>query len=163
MQLLYVFTLNGKKISKHWLSAALFASCWTLGELARAEFFTGFPWGAIGYAPYYDSVLVSLAPWVGVYGIGWVAAYISALMAEYVLLFKNNHTLHGGLILASLGIALLAVPWKVNLTSSRSVVQCEPIARQYSTRIEIHPSQRESLKWYVDNAVSAKTDLVGHA
>jgi apolipoprotein N-acyltransferase len=31
-------------------SAAVFAAAWTLAELARGQWLTGFPWGAIGYA-----------------------------------------------------------------------------------------------------------------
>ena len=69
-----------KKSHATFWNAILFASCWTLAEMARAEFFTGFPWGAIGYA-HVDSVLVTFAPWVGVYGVGWVAAFIAACIA----------------------------------------------------------------------------------
>jgi len=59
--------------------AALFAACWLLAELARALLFTGFPWVASGYAQV-DSPLAMLAPWVGVYGIGCVTAFIAALL-----------------------------------------------------------------------------------
>jgi apolipoprotein N-acyltransferase len=52
-----------KKSHATFWHASLFASCWTLAEMARAEFFTGFPWGAIGYA-HVDSVLVTFAPWL---------------------------------------------------------------------------------------------------
>jgi apolipoprotein N-acyltransferase len=53
--------------------APAFAAAWLLAELARGRWFTGFPWGAGGYA-HVDGPLAFLAPWVGVYGIGWVAA-----------------------------------------------------------------------------------------
>ncbi|MEG0412829.1 MAG: apolipoprotein N-acyltransferase, partial [Comamonas sp.] len=33
-----------------WQAVWLFAACWTLAELARGTLWTGFPWGAIGYA-----------------------------------------------------------------------------------------------------------------
>ncbi|MEY4765084.1 MAG: hypothetical protein RI907_1757 [Pseudomonadota bacterium] len=53
--------------------ALLWAALWLLAELARAEVFTGFPWGASGYA-LIDTPWVNLAPWLGVYGMGavWV-------------------------------------------------------------------------------------------
>ena len=54
-------------------SIVVFASAWTLAEVARAVLFTGFPWGAVGYA-HVDGVISSFAPWVGVYGMGWLAA-----------------------------------------------------------------------------------------
>jgi apolipoprotein N-acyltransferase len=60
--------------------AALFAACWLLAELARGVLFTGFPWVASGYGQV-DGPLAALAPWVGVYGIGAVAAALAALPA----------------------------------------------------------------------------------
>lgn len=50
-----------------------FAAAWLAVELARGQWFTGFPWAASGYAQV-DSPLAAWAPWVGVYGLGaWVA------------------------------------------------------------------------------------------
>jgi len=56
--------------------AALFASLWLLAELARTTWFTGFPWGAGGYA-HVDGPLSALAPQVGVHGIGFTAALLA--------------------------------------------------------------------------------------
>ncbi|ARU03676.1 apolipoprotein N-acyltransferase [Comamonas serinivorans] len=66
-----------------WLPLA-FAALWTLAEWARGTWLTGFPWGATGYA-HVDGPLVSLAPWVGVYGMGWVAAWWAALLAAVLV------------------------------------------------------------------------------
>jgi apolipoprotein N-acyltransferase len=60
--------------------AALLAAAFTLAELARGSFFTGFPWSAAGYA-HTVGPLAALAPWVGVYGIGAVAAWLAAVLA----------------------------------------------------------------------------------
>lgn len=50
-----------------------FAAAWLAVELARGQWFTGFPWAVSGYAQV-DSPLAAWAPWVGVYGLGaWVA------------------------------------------------------------------------------------------
>ncbi|MEP7101386.1 MAG: apolipoprotein N-acyltransferase, partial [Burkholderiales bacterium] len=57
--------------------ALLFGAVWLLAELARGVIFTGFPWVASGYAQI-DSPLAALAPWLGVYGIGFVGAVLSA-------------------------------------------------------------------------------------
>lgn len=62
-------------------SAVLFAAVWTLGEFLRNSLFTGFPWGAGGYA-HVDGPLARYAPWLGVYGIGAVAAAVAALAAQ---------------------------------------------------------------------------------
>ena len=61
--------------------ALVFAALWTLAELVRGSWFTGFPWGAGGYA-HVDGPLAAWAPWVGVYGIGAVAALAVALVAR---------------------------------------------------------------------------------
>ena len=69
---------------KRWpaLGGALgFAAWWTLAELARGWLWTGFPWGAGGYA-HVDGWLAAWAPWVGVYGIGALAAFGAAALAQ---------------------------------------------------------------------------------
>jgi apolipoprotein N-acyltransferase len=58
-------------------SATVFAAAWLLAELARGLVFTGFPWVASGYA-HVDSPLGGLASWLGVYGIGALAAGLAA-------------------------------------------------------------------------------------
>ena len=63
-----------------WADAALFAAVWLLAELARGVIFTGFPWLATGYSQV-DAPLAALAPWIGVYGVGAVAALAAALLA----------------------------------------------------------------------------------
>ncbi|MEK8049698.1 apolipoprotein N-acyltransferase [Ideonella sp. DXS22W] len=62
------------------LDVALFAACWGLAELARAAFFTGFPWIASGYA-HTTGPLAAWAPWIGVYGILALAAAASGALA----------------------------------------------------------------------------------
>lgn len=61
--------------------AAMFAGLWLGAELLRGTLFTGFPWGAGGYA-HVDGPLAALAPWVGVYGIGAVSAWLAFLLAQ---------------------------------------------------------------------------------
>lgn len=87
------------------LRALLFAALWTLAELARATWLTGFPWGAVGYAHLHT--LGWLAPWVGVYGMGAVAAGLAA----WVALTGLRHPTRG-LTLAALVVALWGLgPW----------------------------------------------------
>ncbi len=59
-----------------WSRALLFAGLWMAAELARVTWFTGFPWGAGGYA-HVDGPLSVLAPQIGVHGIGFVAATLA--------------------------------------------------------------------------------------
>ena len=59
------------------VSAAMFGGAWLLAELARGVIFTGFPWVASGYA-HVDSPLAGYAAWLGVYGVGAIAAVLAA-------------------------------------------------------------------------------------
>lgn len=63
--------------------AIVFAAAWLLAELMRGVWFTGFPWGAGGYA-HVQGPLAALAPWLGVYGIGFVATLGAGLLAALV-------------------------------------------------------------------------------
>ena len=58
----------------------LFAACWLLAELARGVFFTGFPWIASGYA-HAVGPLAAWAPWIGVYGLCALAAFLAGALA----------------------------------------------------------------------------------
>ncbi|MET0518058.1 MAG: apolipoprotein N-acyltransferase [Burkholderiaceae bacterium] len=59
---------------------AIWAACWLLAELGRAVLFSGFPWLAGGYA-HTVGPLAAWAPWIGVYGIGALAAGCAAALA----------------------------------------------------------------------------------
>lgn len=63
------------------LAALTFGSVWLLAELARGTWWTGFPWGAGGYA-HVDGPLAALARTVGVYGIGFMAAVLAMLVVQ---------------------------------------------------------------------------------
>ena len=56
--------------------ASAFAAVWMLAEMVRGTLWTGFPWGAVGYA-HVDSLLHHWAPWVGVYGLCALSAFIA--------------------------------------------------------------------------------------
>jgi len=84
-------------------AAVLFAAAWLLAELARGVIFTGFPWVASGYA-HVDGPLAGLAPWIGVYGIGAVAAGLGAYFG-FSPLVRARAWLRPG---AALGVALVA-------------------------------------------------------
>lgn len=87
--------------------ALLFAALWTLGELMRGTWLTGFPWGAGGYAQV--ELLAGWAPWVGVYGMGAGGA-----LAAYAL---------GVLVPAALGRLLTAF----QPSAPRSVLRAGPL------------------------------------
>ena len=87
-----------------------FACASLLAELARAQWFTGFPWGVSGYA-HVDSALAVLAPWLGVYGMGAVAALLAWCLAWAWGLRAS--LMRGGAMVMSLATLLaLSQPWR---------------------------------------------------
>jgi len=62
------------------LAALAFAALWLLAEMARGVLLSGFGWGAIGYA-HLAGPLAGLLPWVGLYGVSFVAALLAAGLA----------------------------------------------------------------------------------
>ena len=62
------------------VAAIVFVAFWMLAELLRGTWFTGFPWGAGGYA-HVEGPLAAYASWLGVYGVGAVASGVAALLA----------------------------------------------------------------------------------
>lgn len=67
------------------LRAGLFAATWLLAELARGQWLTGFGWSAAGYA-HTQGPLAGWAPWVGVYGIGFLCALWAAVVVLAIVL-----------------------------------------------------------------------------
>lgn len=83
------------------LYALTFAATWTMAELARGTWLTGFGWGAVGYF-HIEGPLAWYAPLVGSYGIGFFAAFIGAAL--------TSTRLRAGLLQLA-AVALLAVPY----------------------------------------------------
>jgi len=95
---------------RHWKGALGFAALWTLSELMRGQWLTGFPWGAIGYA-HVDGWMRAYAPWVGVYGIGaLVAGMVMALSLGWLGATRRT-PVHA--TLQSMGVIglVLLTPW----------------------------------------------------
>jgi len=67
-------------LGRRW-RVLVWAACWLLAELARATFFSGFPWLASGYA-HSVGPLAAWAPWIGVYGIAALAAACAAALVS---------------------------------------------------------------------------------
>ncbi len=96
---------------------ALFAALWTMAELSRGQLFTGFPWGAAGYA-HTDSWLATYLPWVGVYGLGAVAAGIGmAVPVTVAMLMARRTQAWRWLALATFGMSVF-LPWALQTSGS---------------------------------------------
>ena len=66
--------------------AFVFAALWVLIEWLRGTVFTGFPWLAIGYTQTPPSPLAGFFPVLGVYGVGGIVAFVSALAGSLAML-----------------------------------------------------------------------------
>ena len=142
------------------VDALVFASGWMLAELARAIIFTGFPWVATGYSQV-DAPLASLAPWVGVYGIGFVVAGLSSWAAFASMNARAKPT---GI---AWPVALTVVAMAFSLRTSFSFT--EPTTTLSLTLIQGNIPQEEkfaaerqgaALTWHLDALLAAKSDLV---
>jgi len=146
-------------------AALLFAALWTLAELLRNSFFTGFPWGAGGYA-HVDGPLAAYAPWLGVYGIGAVAAGIAALAA---LLLRN---VRGRALVMPAGAALvlLCVPALIGAARGTPDDAMQSRGRLEVALLQGNIPQDEkfipgggiatALQWYGEQLKSATASLV---
>lgn len=68
--------------AKAFGTSLAFAALWTMAELARGTWLTGFGWGAVGYA-HLAGPLAAYAPWVGAYGMGALAAWLAAALVAF--------------------------------------------------------------------------------
>jgi len=84
-------------------------AAWTLAEWSRGWILTGFPWVSSGYA-HSVGPLAGYAPVVGVYGIGWVAAFIAGAL---LLLPRLRWPAAIAVLLLGGGFALKNVQWTV--------------------------------------------------
>ena len=138
--------------------ALLFAAVWLLAELARGVIFTGFPWIASGYAQV-DSPLAALAPWVGVYGIGFVLAGLAA----WPVLGHDVSPRARAVPLVALAVVLVAAvmagPGRfsaANGTLTVSLLQGN-VAQDEKFAVELMP---KSLAWTREQLLTARGELV---
>jgi apolipoprotein N-acyltransferase len=140
--------------------ALLFAAVWLLAELARGVIFTGFPWVASGYAQV-DAPLAALAPWLGVYGTGAVAA---GLAARAALGWRSGGTARRratgvlGAVGALLVLALLPVPDFTRPTGSLAVTLLQGNVPQDEKFEPTH--QAAAVEWHLTALLAARGDLV---
>ena len=136
------------------VDALLFAAVWGLAEAARAIIFTGFPWVASGYAQV-DSGLALLAPWVGVYGIGALAAGLAAWAA----LARGGVLRPVGLVAALALLAQFVSP--VDFTRPAGSLTVTLLQGNVPQEEKFAPQQQgAALEWHLQQLIAADTDLV---
>ncbi len=151
--------------------AALFSALWLLEELMRAIWFTGFPWGAAGYA-HVDGPLAVLARDVGVWGITAVAAFSAMALAQ---LASRTHTVRarllcGGALVAIWGFLAVGALCMGDACVTPMAQDPRSAGRIKVTLLQGNIPQDEkfqpgsgiplALRWYMDQILAATTDLV---
>ncbi len=144
----------------------LFAALWTLAELCRGQLFTGFPWGAGGYA-HLESSLAGYAPWIGVYGIGFMAACLAMGVPLLVSGLMAGRT--RAWLMLSVGVLMVAVLVPLGLQ------QAAPELTQASGKLKVRllqgnipqdekfiPGQgvQQALSWYAEQLLANSEPLV---
>ena len=137
------------------LPALGFAALWTLAELARGTWFTGFGWGAIAYA-HVDGPLAGYAPWLGAYGVGALAAWLAATLGQRWR--WQSGALALGLLLLGWALPTLAPRFGVP-GGTLAVTLLQGNIPQDEKFVEGAGVQR-SLDWYGDKLLHSRGDLV---
>lgn len=142
-----------------WMGQALSLACaWTLAELARATWFTGFPWGSPGYA-HTDGLLKITAPYVGVMGISALSAGLAALMAVSRLRANASWSYQALThLLLPLGLA-----WSPALTSLGSSDLAQTVTLLQANVDPIKKFQdggKEEAQWYLQQMQTSSADLI---
>ena len=140
--------------------ALLFASVWMLAELARAIIFTGFPWVATGYSQV-DAPLAALAPWVGVYGVGFVVAGLSSWTAFALLNARSKPTGVAWPVAFTAVVMGFGLPTSFNFTKPTTTLSLTLIQGNIPQE-EKFAAERQgaALTWHLDTLLSSKSDLV---
>ena len=140
------------------LSATVFASLWLLAELARGVWFTGFPWGAGGYAQV--DALAVFASSVGVYGVGWIAAWLAYLLAAWRRqpLVARPAALVWLVVPAAVLIGLARHPWSTPAGELGVTLLQGNIPQE--EKFEPGTGIAVALKWYGEWLQAAHTALV---
>jgi apolipoprotein N-acyltransferase len=114
-------------------------AAWLLSEWWRGWFLSGFPWLSLGYSQS-DTWLASLAPLLGVYGIG--ALLLLSSGALYTLWRGTAHQ-------RVLAAALLLLPWATALLAAR-IDWTSPAGKPVSVAI-LQGAIPQDMKWQAAN------------
>jgi apolipoprotein N-acyltransferase len=148
------------------LGILLFGALWTMAELCRGQLLTGFPWGASGYA-HLQSTLAGYAPWLGVYGMGAIAAWVAMGVPVVVSSLMAGRTKAW----LMLGMVLLLVSVVIPIGLQNSGAEFTQAAGKLKVRLlqgnipqdeKFIPGQgvKQALTWYGEQLLANTEPLV---
>lgn len=138
-------------------SALLFAACWTMAEMARGTWLTGFGWGAVGYA-HNDGPLAAFIPWLGAYGVGAIAVWVAAMSASAVTGGAVVRTALAAVITVGMLTPLVTSGWSRS-AGSFSVTLLQGNIPQ-DEKFQSGSGIPQALIWYGEQLHRSSTDLV---
>ena len=144
----------------------LFSALWTLAELCRGQLFTGFPWGAAGYA-HLQSTLAAYAPWVGVYGIGAISACLAMGVPLLISSFMSGRTQAWLMLTFSLLMVSVVVPMGLqqaapDFTKAAGTLKVRLLQGNIPQDEKFIPGQgvQQALTWYAEQLLANSEPLV---
>ena len=152
------------RLSSRIGSGALFAGLWLLAELARNTWWTGFPWGAGGYA-HTTGPLAPLARLVGVYGLGFAAAWLAMLLA--ISRLHDLRSVRTWLLVVVVGVSLTGAAWWRVQALSYAGEQSAPLTLSLlqgnipqDEKFQTGSGVPTALHWYAEQLLTATGELV---
>jgi apolipoprotein N-acyltransferase len=135
--------------------AILFAALWTMAEMARGTWLTGFGWGAMAYA-HTTGPLSHWIPVLGAYGVGALAAWCAASLA----LVAQAERLHRFVLV----VLLLAVslPYEFSATTPTGTLSVALLQGNIpqDEKFDSGTGVPLALRWYADHLHQPQADLV---
>jgi apolipoprotein N-acyltransferase len=147
--------ISARNLGKH--SPELFAALWTLAEVARGTWLSGFGWGGTGYA-HLEGPLAAWAPWIGVYGISALTSYCCASLIFGGWSSRLLSVTRILLVLLTMAFNI----WLPKFTDSAGVLDVAilqgniPQNEKFSDQTGIV----KALQWYPEQAAQLKQSLV---
>jgi apolipoprotein N-acyltransferase len=135
--------------------AIAFAALWTMAEMARGTWLTGFGWGAMAYA-HTQGPLAYAIPLIGAYGVGALAAWCAASLA---LIGRA-----GWMQRTSLGLLLVLawLPGTIPFTTSTGTLSVALLQGNIpqDEKFDSGTGVPLALAWYAENMQRNSVDLV---
>ena len=150
--------INTNFQSQH--APVMFAALWTMAEVARGTWWSGFGWGGIGYA-HIEGPLSVWAPWVGVFGTTAIASYLCAACAGFIGTARNspiNIATLASIVLLTIGLNTL----NPEFTKSNGVIDVAVLQGNIpqDEKFADHTGVQKALTWYPQTLKQQTKSLV---
>jgi apolipoprotein N-acyltransferase len=145
---------NIRTVRPAW-SAAVFAALWTMAEMARGTWLTGFGWGAMAYA-HTQGPLSFWAPIIGAYGVGALAVWCAASFA----MIADTGWLHRLLLALLLALGWIAPALTATTPTGTLTVALLQGNIAQDEKFDSRSGVPLALSWYGNHMQQAQAELV---